>query len=72
MAPKSKVVDLETEKNSPVDHFFIQGRLEVETRPANLQIILKTPLYVRVGEMSLISPKPPRKFYPNFRDRLLI
>ena len=24
-----------------VDHFFIQGRLEVETRPANLQIMLK-------------------------------
>ena len=39
--PKSKVVDLAMEKNSSVDHFFIRGHLDVETGPANLQIMLK-------------------------------
>ena len=39
--PKSKVVDLETEKNSLVDHFLIRSHLEVEFGPAKLQIMLK-------------------------------
>ena len=39
--PKSKVVDLAMEKNSLVDQFFIRGHLDVETGPANLQIMLK-------------------------------